>query len=292
MRLEDLDFAKLRAFQLVATHGTLAAAATQLGLTIPAVSAKLKRLDDVLGVPLFRRLPNGLTLTPAGERFLRDLTPLLQEAEQVMGRVQTQTDAHSQETGSISIAIGGDYTSFFVPRMHGFLAEFPRVEINMRVARTSDSLAALQAGRTDFCMGVYPRLPQGVAAKVVARTTMSLVTRADSPSTPGDWETMPPGRLIVAPRGTAVRQLLRKSPFMAGRTNHLEGPTCQTAIELVALGTGPAIVHTLCVTGTGMRHLHATDLGEKHGLLQFVVAYRRGARRSSAAQAFFDHVTA
>ena len=31
MRIEDLDFSKLRAFQLVASHGTLAAAATQLG---------------------------------------------------------------------------------------------------------------------------------------------------------------------------------------------------------------------------------------------------------------------
>jgi hypothetical protein len=34
------------------------------------------------------------------------------------------------------------------------------------------------------------------------------------------------------------------------------------------------------------------DLGEKTGTLQFVVLYRRDARRSTAAQAFFDHITA
>ena len=95
MRIEDLDFSKLRAFQLVASHGTLAAAATQLGLTIPAVSAKLKRLDQVLGVPLFRRLPNGLAITSAGERYLRDGTWLLQEAEQAVARVQSQTNHQS-----------------------------------------------------------------------------------------------------------------------------------------------------------------------------------------------------
>src|SRR6476469_10091787 len=109
MRVEDLDFAKLRAFQLVATHGTLGAAATQLGLTIPAISAKLKRLDEVIGVPLFKRLPNGLALTPAGERFLRDLGPLIHDAELAIERAHAASRESSDETGSISVAIGNDY---------------------------------------------------------------------------------------------------------------------------------------------------------------------------------------
>ena len=286
MRIEDLDFSKLRAFQLVASHGTLAAAATQLGLTIPAVSAKLKRLDQVVGVPLFRRLPNGLAVTSAGERFLRDVTLLLQEAEQAVARVQSPANMQSEETGSLSLAIGGDYASFFMPRLNSFLAEYPRVQIGMRVTRRSDSLAALQQGRADFCMGVFPRLPQGIAAKVVARTTMSLVTRAD------DAKVATGSRLIVAPRGSALRQLLRKSPYMEGLPNVLECPTCQTAMELVALGAGPAIVHTMCVAREPNEELKTTDLGEKHGLMQLVVAYRRSALRSRAAQAFFDRVTA
>lgn len=291
MRIEDLDFGKLRAFQLVATHGTLAAAATQLGLTVPAISAKLKRLDETIGAPLFRRLPNGLALTQAGERFLRDLTPVLQDAEAALRRAQAQSQAQSDETGTISVAIGGDYTSYFVPRMHRFIADYPRVDITMRVARTSDSLAALQSGRADFCMGVYPRLPQGVSAKVVARTSMTYVTRAGrtfKPRADEDEE----GRLIVAPRGTAVRQLLRKSTLLAGRKFPLQCPTCQAAIDLVALGTGPAIVHTICLAGRDLGAFDTRDLAAEVGQLQFVVAYRRGARRSSVAQAFFDYVTA
>ena len=281
MRLEDLDFAKLRAFQLVATHGTLAAAATQLGLTIPAISAKLKRLDEVLGVQLFRRLPNGLALTAAGENFLRDLAPFLIEAERMFGAVKTEA-AHSQEMGQVSVAIGGDYTSFFVPRMQDFLAAYPRVELSMRVARRSDSLAALQAGTTDLCMGVFPRLPQGIAAKVVARTTMALVTRKDDENDKG--------RLIIAPRGSAIRQWLRGSGFLEGRSNVLECPTCQTAIDLVARGAGQAIVHTICATREDKPELHIEELGEGHGKMQLVIAYKRGARLSRAAQALFDYV--
>lgn len=286
MRIEDLDFAKLRAFQLVATHGTLGAAATQLGLTIPAISAKLKRLDEVLGVPLFKRLPNGLTLTPAGERFLRDLTPLLHDAEQALARVQAPDNARSEETGRITVAIGGDYAAFFVPRMHAFLSEFPRVELSMRVARRSDSLADLQAGKADFCMGVFPRLPQGIAAKVVARTTMSLIGRNEAEA---EAEAVEGRRLVIAPRGTALRQLLRQSPLMEGRPNVLECPTCATALDLVRLGAGPAIVHTICAPRGG--DLYARDLGDRHGLMQIVVAYRRGALRTRAAEAFYEHLT-
>jgi DNA-binding transcriptional LysR family regulator len=281
MRLEDLDFAKLRAFQLVATHGTLAAAATQLGLTIPAISAKLKRLDEVMGVPLFRRMPNGLALTAAGEHFLRDLAPFLAEAERMIGAVRHEA-ARSQETGQVSVAIGGDYTSFFVPRMQDFLAAYPRVELSMRVARRSDSLAALQAGTTDLCMGVFPRLPHGIAAKVVARTTMALVMRS------GDTEEN--GRLIIAPRGSAIRQLLRGSGFFEGRSNILECPTCQTAIDLVARGAGQAIVHSICARRADKPDLTIEELGERHGKMQLVIAYKRGARLSRAAQALFDHV--
>ncbi len=284
MRIEDLDFAKLRAFQLVATHGTLGAAATQLGLTIPAISAKLKRLDEVLGVPLFKRLPNGLALTPAGERFLRDLSPLLHHAETALARVQASSQAPSEETGTISVAIGGDYTSFFMPRMQGFLVDFPRVEFSLRVARRSDSLADLEQDRVDFCLGVFPRLPHGIAAKVIAHTTMSLITRDGSRPNAAE------GRLMIAPRGSALRQLLRNSPLIEPDANVLECPTCETAIDLVRLGTGPAVVHTMCAQRAGA-DLHVQDLGDRHGMMQIVVATRRGARRSRAAQAFFDHLT-
>lgn len=291
MRLEDLDFGKLRAFQLVATHGNLGAAASHLRLTVPAVSAKLRRLDEMLGVALFRRLPNGLVLTVAGERFLRELTPLLQEAEQIIANVQSRSRSASEESGNLSISIGGDYTSYFVPKMNGFLAEFPKVQVHMRVARSSDALSALQAGKLDFCLGVYPRLPQGIAAKVVARTTLSLVTSATNVPPGARAADLVDGRLIVAPRGTAVRQLLRKSDIIADPISYLECPTCQTAVELVTLGSGPAVVHTLCLERADMRNLHAIDLGEETGTLQFVVLYRRDARRSPAAQAFFDHIT-
>jgi DNA-binding transcriptional LysR family regulator len=157
--------------------------------------------------------------------------------------------------------------------------------LSLRVARRSDSLKALQEGRADYCLGVFPRLPTGVAAKVVARTTMTLVTRK------GDDPIAQSARLLVAPRGSALRSLLRRSTFAAEWQNVLECPTCEAALDLARLGAAPALVHTICAP-RDEDGLQTRDLGEKQGLMQLVVAYRRGARHTRAQQAFFDLLTA
>ena len=58
MRLEDLDFGKLKAFQIVADEGSLRAAALKMRLTSSAISAKLGRLEEILGVRLSSAAPS------------------------------------------------------------------------------------------------------------------------------------------------------------------------------------------------------------------------------------------
>ena len=87
MRLEDLDFGKLKAFQIVADEGSLRAAALKMRLTSSAISAKLGRLEEILGVRLFQRGPKSLKLTTAGQRLRAELSSILDETEKALGRV-------------------------------------------------------------------------------------------------------------------------------------------------------------------------------------------------------------
>ena len=58
-------------FSEVANAGTLSAAAKSIGITQPAVTRRLKQLEDLLGVTLFNRLPTGVVLTPEGQILAR-----------------------------------------------------------------------------------------------------------------------------------------------------------------------------------------------------------------------------
>lgn len=69
--LPRLDWNHLRAFLATAEHGTLSAAARQLGLTQPTLSRQVAALEADLHVLLFDRAGQRLTLTDAG-RTLRD----------------------------------------------------------------------------------------------------------------------------------------------------------------------------------------------------------------------------
>ncbi len=67
-RLPSLN--TLRAFEAAARHLSFKTAASELGVTAGAVSQQVKKLEGSLGVALFRRLPQGLLLTDAGETYL------------------------------------------------------------------------------------------------------------------------------------------------------------------------------------------------------------------------------
>lgn len=288
MRLEDLDFGKLRAFQIVADEGNLKAAALKLRLTPSAISAKLGRLEDIVGVRLFERGAKSLALTAAGKRLRAEIAPILDMTAQAMGRVASNSD----EAGSVSIAVGGDYVWYFVPRLNQFWTRFPNVQVNMRVYRSSQALAALERGDIDFCMGFYARIPPGVRATQVAQSPFSLIYKGDPTSRPRIGDIVR-DRLIVAPRGSSMRRLVAESThvFPEGKRTLVECPTCQSALELVDRDAGPALVHTICIEGRLPQGLQRLDLGEDFASIPFFVLYRPSVMDRAPTRFILDQIT-
>jgi DNA-binding transcriptional LysR family regulator len=66
-----VELRHLRYFAAVAAHGSFSAA-NNLHLTQPALTRQVKDLEDELGVPLFIRGTNAVTLTSAGELFYEE----------------------------------------------------------------------------------------------------------------------------------------------------------------------------------------------------------------------------
>ena len=68
-----LSTGKLKAFQLVGMTGSLKHAAHLLSISPSAVSARVRSLESDLGVRLFRRKKQRLTLTEAGATYIREV---------------------------------------------------------------------------------------------------------------------------------------------------------------------------------------------------------------------------
>jgi DNA-binding transcriptional LysR family regulator len=85
----------MRLFRALGVSPSLAAAARLLNLTPPAVTIRLQRLEERLGVRLAVREARGISLTDEGRRFLDEANELLERIEAIPSNV-------SGETGNVS----------------------------------------------------------------------------------------------------------------------------------------------------------------------------------------------
>ncbi len=127
----------LRAFEAAARLGGFVAAAGELGVSAAAVSGQVKALEARLGVGLFRRLPQGLVLTAAGQACLPSLSEgfdrLAEAAERARG---------GQASGLVTVsALPGFAAGWLVPRLGGFRALHPEIDILLRTERRTIDFA-------------------------------------------------------------------------------------------------------------------------------------------------------
>ena len=144
----SLELRALRYFVAVAEARHITRAARQLGMAQPPLSQQIKALEQHLGTALFRRLPRGVELTPAGEALLDDARALIQQAEQAEVRVRRIARG---ELGRLRL--GMINSAPFHPLIPGVIREFrrryPTVALSLDEGTTPLLAAAVLARRMD-----------------------------------------------------------------------------------------------------------------------------------------------
>jgi LysR family transcriptional regulator of gallate degradation len=85
--LASLRMVQLRAHLGVARHGSFAAAAADLGVSLPAVQRAARGLEALLRVPLYRSLPSGRAVNPVGAELARQISLALAELAQARAEI-------------------------------------------------------------------------------------------------------------------------------------------------------------------------------------------------------------
>ena len=91
--LRRVTLRELRLLLAVARSGSILKAASEIGLTQPALSKSIGELEATLGVRLFDRNNRGVSLTPQGEILLRRATGVFEELRQAVDELQSLADA-------------------------------------------------------------------------------------------------------------------------------------------------------------------------------------------------------
>lgn len=145
-----MDWNDIRYFLAAARTGSLAAASRQLGSHQPTVGRHIDNLEKQLGVRLFQRHAQGLTLTEEGLRILQaaevmgDAAVMLQRVGSIEG---------TQMRGNVRIAApSGLAVHLITPSLPSFLERFPELDVTLQPSASS---ADLTHGEADVAIRLY-----------------------------------------------------------------------------------------------------------------------------------------
>ena len=176
-----MDRHQLAAFDQVVREGSFTRAAVALGLGQPAVSARLKVLEDELGGTLFTR-GRRVALTALGESFL----PYARRALEVLDEgVEVARRAQVGQRGCVRLASLGSLAGGLLgPALAAFAREYPEVECVIRSGNHERVVSLLLDGVVDLGLVTWPCTEAGSADLQAILTFHEPVPLVASPAHP------------------------------------------------------------------------------------------------------------
>ncbi|MEP5155278.1 LysR family transcriptional regulator [Planktotalea sp.] len=185
MKLSDIDLRLLRVFQAVAVAGGFAKAQGALGISQPAISAQIAKLEDRLSLRLCDRGPTGFALTAKGEQVLGEVNHLLDQIDAAAARLNA-ISSPTKELVRIGVvdSMVTDPNNPLIAVLKAAKQSRPRLKISIGIFDYLACLEELRANRLDIAIvGIAgnERLPTETEALSLYSEKSSLYCSPDHP---------------------------------------------------------------------------------------------------------------
>jgi DNA-binding transcriptional LysR family regulator len=200
------DLSVLRTFLTVIDSGGFTAAARRLNATQSTVSMQIRRLEQAVGNPLFRREGRDVSLTADGEKLqahARDLLRLNDEAWRDL--------AAPEVSGTVRLGIPDDYAFYLPEIIRDFTEQYPAVDLRVQCDLSVALVELVRAGAIDVAL--VTRQPNSPGGEVLRREP--LVWVAAQAHAPEQRDPLP---LSLFPREACIfRESAARALNAAGR---------------------------------------------------------------------------
>ncbi|HZO79532.1 MAG TPA: LysR family transcriptional regulator [Solirubrobacteraceae bacterium] len=170
---------QLVAFLTVVKRGSVTAAAEELVVTQPSVSAAVNALQRELGVVLMERSGRSLRPTAAGEAYVPYVTDVLGLLEQGARAAREATDAAQRTLRVGAVTTAGEF--LVAPLLRTFRDAHPELEITLHVGNRKNVFALLLAHELDLAITGRPPEELALRARAFAPNQFVLITGPSDP---------------------------------------------------------------------------------------------------------------
>jgi DNA-binding transcriptional LysR family regulator len=287
-----IDFLGLQAFLSIAQRGNFQRAAAHLNLSQTAISHRMRKLEEDLGIKLFARTTREVTLTRAGIEFLPKARNAIEELEQSFDELKQQG---AKRRDRLDIACLPAFAVHYLPPI---LSKFRKTHpgVDVRIFETPSAAIAelVESGEVELGLSMISTTNRwdldieaiGVAPLALACPASHPLAKKRSVS----WKELRDTPLIRVGTKTAIRSIIddtmnaaRLSPNWQYEVQHVE-----TAVHLVEAGLGLAVALNFDVALHRGRGLVAVPLRAPKVVCTYGLVTRRGMPLSSAAAAVRD----
>lgn len=263
-----MELRHIRYFVAVAEELHFRRAAERLNVSQPPLSQQIRQLEEELGVALFHRNRRGVSLTPAGRRFLPRARRILSDVD--IALLLTKRDsAQTFTVGFVSSA-----TSLMAPILRNFRGAHPDIDLRLVEGSTSQQGDMLRSGEIDVGFLRPPVPGRGVNTEILVQERLALILADDHPLAGRPHlklADMARERFVLFPRplGPGLFDSIIVACRKAGFSPEIDqiGDSMLTILGLVAAGQGVSLVpSSLKREASGVVFHQPSDLEETTAL--------------------------
>lgn len=290
---------QLRCFLAAYEHGSLTAAAAELGHAQPSVSEQVRVLERSLGARLFERVGRGLVPTEAAHGLVGHARQALAAVDAARGAVRAVTEL---ETGTVRFGVFGTARIYLASHVVlELLRRHPRLRVELVGQNSADVQEQLRRGRMEAAVIALPVADPNLQVHPLLQDELVYVSaHADRLQRPVTGARLAQAPLVLAEASWGARDTTRAQLAMAVEA---DGHTLQTRIEVEDLESTIEIAasgEADTVAALGALHLLGDRVPPALGWVPlrprrhdtFALVHRQGAVLSPGARVMAEIVTA
>lgn len=285
----NFDLTDLQAFRAVVETGSFRKAADAVNLSQPALSRRIDKLEEALGVRLFERTTRSVSLTTVGRVFAQSAEQLLDDLDAALLGIR---DVSSSRLGHVTIACVPSVAYYFLPAIVArYHQRFPRIRVKLLDASANEVLGAVISGEADFGVSFIGSQEAEIEFKVLLQERFVAACRRDHPLARKKrvtWNELYEHDYVSVDKTSGNRLLLDQAlTAVAPRAPSVcETRHVTTLLGLIEAGLGVAAVPSMAMPGHDHPILTSVPLVEPVVKRRVGIVKRRGRSLTPAAEAF------
>lgn len=284
----NFDLNDLQAFRAVVDQGSFSKAADAVRISQPALSRRIEKLEDALGVRLFERTTRKVSLTQAGRGFMPSVERLLDDLDNALLGI---SEVASTRLGQVTVACVPSAAYYFMPQVIAhYHQQYPRIKVKVLDSSAHDVLSAVVDGEADFGVSFMGTLEADVEFEPLVQESYVVACRRDHPlagRSSVSWEAFYQQDYISLGKTSGNRFLLDQalSGIVPQRQSICETRHVTTMIGLVEAGLGVAAVPLMAMPAADHPILTRVPLTDPVVMRTVGLIKRRGRTLTPAALA-------